>query len=342
MKASQETARQVNHILIQGEPLTGKSTLASKMAELGWNLIWFSMDGNHSILSKLSKAAQDRVTLIRLPDTREFPIAADVIRKVSKYPLEDCNICDNHGMVNCSVCQKVNLPFELINLGRLPQNTIVVWDNLSQLSDSFINLITKNKPVDYKLQLDDWGSLRFHMMDILNRIKVAPYNLICISHSIEALDEAGNKKLMPMVGSAEFSRKVAGYFDDVIFLSLSNNKHRQGSSTTYTHQAVVGSRRDIKIEDMKEPSLAPFFNWIEPTIVENKEKEKEDVGSGKSDNIIPIPSRTINSDSSLESSRLSSDTIVAHRGEEAVKVEEKEDPIAKAKAMLAKMRGGKR
>lgn len=267
MKLSQLDANPPQHVLVMGDPGSGKSTLVSQLAEKGWNLIWISMDNGHSVLKKLSPAAQDRIELIVLPDTRDYPVAVDTFRDLFKFL--PCSICYIHGKNGCSVCKKDGGGFTNVDLGHVPPNTIVVFDNLSQLSDSYLSLICKGKAVDYKLQLDDWGSLRFHLFKALGDIQVAPFRLVALCHCVEETNTDGSKKIMPAVGSSTSAPKVGGYFDHVVYCNVMNKSHRFGSATTYAMNVLTKSRSDVKIEELKDasdksgktlaPSLLPFF-----------------------------------------------------------------------------------
>jgi hypothetical protein len=146
----------------------------------------------------------------------------------------------------------------------LPRDTIVVWDNISQLSDSYLSLICKGKPVDYKLQLDDWGSLRFHLLKALTDFQQAPYNLVAICHCVEEETVDKQKKIMPAVGSSTFSPKVGGYFDHVVYCHVMNMAHKFGSMSTYKANVITKSRTDVAIEKMKVADLAPFFDGTIP------------------------------------------------------------------------------
>ena len=247
------------HLLVYGDPSTGKSTLVSKLAEDGrWNLKWLSLDNGHSVLLKLTAAAQERVELFNIPDTRGYPVGVDAVRRL--LDRKPCHFCDLHGKNDCSVCAKAQAGFSDLDVNALKATDILVLDNLSQLSDSTMALIVKNKEIDYKLQLDDWGSLRFHLVKYLTDIQQLPCNLVCIAHAVEEELVDKNKKVMPAVGSSTFAPKVAGYFDHVVFCRVFNNKHRYGSSSTYLPSIITKSRTDIEIEKMPVESLVPFFD----------------------------------------------------------------------------------
>lgn len=245
------------HTLIYGPPRSGKSTLAMALALRGFKLIWISLDGGHKIFRKLPKEAWDNLDLIVLKDTRDFPIGIQTVRQLISG--EPVTLCKYHGVKECSVCHKHQQPFSSYNFKLLPLNVIVVIDHLTQVTDSCIANICKGKPVDYKLQLDDWGSLRFHMYKLLGDIQHAPFNIIAISQEQEVETEDGTKKIAPAIGSRELGRFVGGYFDHMVYADVVNGKHKFGSASTYGIRVITGSRTDFAIENEKEPSLFPVY-----------------------------------------------------------------------------------
>jgi len=108
----------------------GKSELVGELTKY-FNLFWFSLDGGHSVLYKLSCGSAEKIRLIVLPDTGDYPIAAETCRKVMKPGAYQ--VCLQHGKVSCFLCLKEKNPIEEINLHALDLDWIIVWDNLSQL-----------------------------------------------------------------------------------------------------------------------------------------------------------------------------------------------------------------
>jgi DNA polymerase III delta prime subunit len=246
-----------SHLCIHGESGTGKSTLASQLA-FNHKLIWISCDLGHRVLSKLPLAAKQNIDIIVIRDTRDAPVARDTVSTLLKG--KPTTVCQMHGVVNCSVCRRHNLEFSSYEFNKNPPGTIVVLDHLTRLTDSTMAQICLKQAVDYKPKLDDWGSLRFQLASMMGDVQAARYDIVCIAQSMMAEDEAGSKKLVPSVGSYEFGRMVNQFFDHIVYAEVVNGTHRFGSATTYSHRAASKSRTDVKIEDMKVPSLEPFFS----------------------------------------------------------------------------------
>lgn len=256
MKLSQKTASKHHHILLFGPPKSGKSLLAGKLAEK-YNLLWFDLEAGSNTLFQLPVSAQERIELVALPDTRGFPIAIETMLKVIKG--NKVEICDEHGKVACSICRKDSKPFTTVALNELPEDTIVVIDSLTQLTNSAIAHITKNQPEDYKMEFDDWGNLGKLLDTFLSYVQQAPYSIVCISHETEVEMVDGKSKIVPTAGTRNFSRNTAKYFDEVFYCEVRNKKHVVGSSTTYANNILTGSRSGQTTETAGEPSLIPIF-----------------------------------------------------------------------------------
>jgi len=246
-----------HRIIIYGGPKTGKTQLAGELATHGYDLIWFDLENGHETLFKLPPAAQERIELISLPDTRSYPVAIETVLKAIKGKV---TICEAHGKVGCLVCKKREAPSIELDLPSIRDtNTVVVFDSLTQLSNSAIAHITKSQPDDYKLDYNDWGNLGKLLEIFLSHIQQAGYNVIVISHEQEVETEGKKNTLVPVGGTRNFSRNVAKYFDHVIYAERKNKKHVFASSTGYMNTILTGSRTDIRMEDEKEASLISIF-----------------------------------------------------------------------------------
>lgn len=251
-----------HRVLIFGGPKTGKSQLAGELAEY-YNLIWVDMENGHEVLFKLPEEWQKRIELIDLPDTRSYPIAIETVLKMVKGKV---SICEVHGKCSCMVCARVTKdnpdnPASVVevNLPTLGHEDVVVFDSLTQLSNSAIAFITKSEADDYKLDYNDWGNLGKLLDIFLSHIQQAGYNVIVISHEIEAETEGKKKTLVPVGGTRNFSRNIAKYFDHVVYAERKNKKHVFGSSTGYATNILTGSRTDAIMEGTDKPSLLTIF-----------------------------------------------------------------------------------
>jgi hypothetical protein len=243
-------------VVAYGPPKSGKTELAARLAE-EFNLHYFDLENGYKPMRKLPQAWQDRINLYSIPDSKVFPIAIETMLKI--VPGTSVTFCIKHGKVACMLCRKDELPTESVELNALGENDIVVFDSGTQLALSCMNHIRKDIDELSPVTWDHFRSQGFLMDRFLSQCQVAKYNLLFLTHEVEAEMEDGKKRLVPVAGSANFSRNTAKYFDHVVYCQLLNKEHRFGSATTYATGVLTGSRSDIAIESLKAPSLLPFF-----------------------------------------------------------------------------------
>lgn len=271
MKLTDLQQRAASHVIVFGDPKVGKTTLAASLLKAGYKLIYISNDNGHTVLFKVEFTPfASNVDIILLPDTREFPVAIATCLKL--FTGAKVSICHAHGQVDCSICRKNAAAFSEYQFNALGLDTVVVLDHISQVADSAMNLICNNikKPPElvrevaegtYKPTWEDFRVQGTLMSKLLMNIQQAPYHVLCLAHVTETEMEAGAKKLVPQIGTVPFSRNSPKYFDHVVYMEMMNKSHRAGSMTTYSAQAIAGSRTDVAIELQKDGfSLAPFFN----------------------------------------------------------------------------------
>lgn len=259
MKLNEKSPNKSHRVLLFGPPKSGKTKLAGELAR-EFNLIWFDLENGVDTLLQLPLDQQERIDVISIPDTRDFPIAIETCLKIIKGTQND--VCEDHGKVSCAACRKDSRPFSSINLGSLALDTVVVFDSLTQLTNSAIAHIGKGKPDDYKFEYDDWAKLGVLMDSFLSRVQQAKFHIVCISHETEVEMEDGKNKLVPTAGTRNFSRNTAKYFDEVVYCEVKNKRHIAASSTLYNGNILTGSRTGSNLESQAEASLVPIFKGI--------------------------------------------------------------------------------
>jgi len=256
-KLSTKKASATHRVIIYGAPKTGKTLIAGELAEY-YDLLYVGMENGHETLFQLPEEWQERVELINLPDTRGYPIAIETVLKMVKGKV---SICEEHGKVSCMLCKREEKEMIEVNLPELDHNSVVIFDSLTQLSNSAIAFITKSQPDDYKLNYDDWGNLGKLLDIFLSHVQQAGYNVIVISHETEAETEGKKKTLVPVGGTRNFSRNIAKYFDHVIYAERKNKKHVFASDSCYATTILTGSRTAVAMEAAgdEKPSLLRIF-----------------------------------------------------------------------------------
>lgn len=256
-KATSLATSQEQRVCLFGPPKSGKTQMIAELAK-HYKILFFSLENGHSTLLKFPPEILENIEIIVIRDSKSYPIAAETMLKVIKG--DPTKICIEHSKVSCPLCSKnQNAVIEHVHLKALGPEWIVVIDTLTQLTLSFLSHITKGQEDTYKLQLDDWGSLKFLMENFLSHIQTARYNVVCITHEEEVKFEDGRSKIVPVGGSSNSSRNTAKYFDHVLYVNLVNKKHVVGSATDYSMSVLTGSRTDVKIEGMKDGTLLDVF-----------------------------------------------------------------------------------
>lgn len=277
MKLNKAVQSSVQSALVYGPPKTGKSQLCGELSK-EFDLIWFDLENGHATLFKLPVEQQERIELIALPDSRSYPIAIETCLKVIKG--NPCLIDNETGKVTDPKLRKADREYTEVHLNALPPTTVVVFDSLTQLTQSAISHITKNQPDDYKLNYDDWGNLGKLMDIFLSHVQQAKFNVVCISHETEVELEDGKVRIVPTAGTRNFSRNTAKYFGHVIYAQLQNKKHSFASATTSLTNVIAGSRTDISTEKMDNSSLIPIFkNQVGESPKSNGQKALGTLGS---------------------------------------------------------------
>jgi hypothetical protein len=252
-----------NHsILIYGSPKTGKTKLAGTAAQIPEikRIFWFDLEnGAETLLHMgLSQAELAKIELIRLPDTRENPIAIETMLKAfsSKTPID---ICEAHGKVACVECKNAKAPSISFCLAQLTHDDLVVIDSGSQLGDSALNGACKGKPLDYKAGWDEYAFQGKWLGDLLSTIQQAYFtNFVVLTHEIVVEEEVNGvkrDKIFPLMGTKNFCMKVAKYFGTVAYLHMKLGKHAGGSSSTYKGDTLTGSRVNALLEKSANPSM---------------------------------------------------------------------------------------
>jgi len=273
-------------VLVYGPPKVGKTEYVGRLAEAGFQLIWLDLEGGATtLINRISNEGKKNIWLINVPDTREMPRAAETVSQIAanfQKPVK-IRVCDLHGRISCPDCtKKVPDEFVIVDLETLQQdrNYVLVIDSLTQLDQSIINYISRKKdPLNYanlldgfdKFEWDDWGDLGIILRGILQAIQAAPLHIIVISHETEVKMTDGSEKIVPAGGTRNFARSNAKYFDHVLYMQVSNNKHTTQSSTLGSSRIIMGTRSGL--DTKKGATLVDILNGKVNTEVESDMQE---------------------------------------------------------------------
>ncbi len=206
----------------------------------------------------LSVEEMEKITLFRIPDTREVPRFIETMLKAMSSKKE-INICDLHGKVDCQECTKAGNDTTPFLLSSLTHEDLVVIDSGSQLGDSAIALAMAGLGVTAKAEFDHYGAQGKYLSDILGVIQACQNtNFIVITHTLvieEDVNGIKKDRYFPLMGSRQYCQKVAKYFGTVIYTDIKLGKHAAGSSSTYRNDVLTGSRVNAKIEKSAEISM---------------------------------------------------------------------------------------
>lgn len=258
--------------LVYGPPKSGKTALVGKLAEAGFNLHFIDLDhGIKTLLNPemLKPQFRKNVQVYSIPDHRMLPVGIDLVRKILKGG--PTKFCHSHGKINCPLCGKVaDAKWYQVNILDFTDKDILVIDTLSQLSNSAMSKVTLKELTapggeEYKATFNDYAKQGQYMEEVLSLIQVLDVNIICISHAVDSEKSESTKEyFVPNAGTRNFSKMVAKYFDEVVYVSIVNKRHSVMNTSTSAGNVLTGGRSGVKLDAQKdaEISLLPLFEKL--------------------------------------------------------------------------------
>jgi hypothetical protein len=258
MKLSAVPRGETQKVLVYGMSKTGKSRLVGRLAK-DFKLNWLDLEnGRETLLNddNLKPEYRDNITPFLVRDTPIHPIAFETVTSLFSKA-ESITLCQEHGKIGCHICPKdTHLKLSAWNQ---PKDEILVIDSLTQFTASCMAYITRAQSVDYKLQRDDYGTMKRYMDAVLSYIQNAPINIVAISHVMETVGEDNKAgRLLPVMGSSSTSSDVAKYFGHVIYTDKVGKSHVTASSTMYASNLATGSRTNIVTEKLSSEVYSPL------------------------------------------------------------------------------------
>jgi hypothetical protein len=262
---------EADHVIIYGDPGTGKTTAAGLLAEF-YNILWFDGDkGLKALKYNLHPQMLQRIHAIRIPDNTATPIFVDTMLKVVTG--RAVKICLEHGAVDCPICARSSDSKRFdIALNNLPDNWVVVMDSQTQFRASAMAQVfykvTGNKLADtddfWRGSGDEvfayWGSLKNIVEKFGNYVKDLQCKFVSISHGeLVEMEDKVTRKMVPVAGSDKSSGTFAKYFGTVVQAKLVNNKVQFVTSNTASNNVQTKSRSNVALEKEAIPSLLHVF-----------------------------------------------------------------------------------
>lgn len=268
LKKKREEESSTHSILIYGDSGSGKTRLAATASLLPeiQNIYWIDLENSRDTIFSMDLPdwALKKIKLFTLLDTRKEPHVMNTILRMFSSKT-DIPICEEHGRMNCLLCNSEKKPFQTFNLTKMTHNDLLVLDSGSQLADCGVNALLKGQPEEAILQIQEYGTINNWLSAIFQVIQIGRFvSTVVLTQTYYDEEYSGtgpNKtlvrtRLFPLVGTKNYSTKVGKFFGTTIFLEVKGGKHIGGSSTTYRVNVQTKSRLNVAVEKAPEIAMA--------------------------------------------------------------------------------------
>lgn len=239
---------QPQKVLIWGEPGTGKTALAASLAEEGYNLHWVDTEnGLQTLLTHVPPEFHDQIDVVKIVDSKEKPNAIATCTKL--LALKPQKICEAHGRIICAECNKTGAPTYEKDFSLLGEKDVVVFDSVSQISDSAKFQATKDLADLDKLEYKHYERIGMLLNIFFAAVQRMPFHVVCIAHA-DTIDSGidGKPQIIPTVGTRSYAGKVGKFFDHKVFTAVVNKKYVAASSAMFNPKVRCSSRSDLAME----------------------------------------------------------------------------------------------
>lgn len=266
-------------ILIYGDGKVGKTQLSATVAKVPWvrRVFYFGMENGQQTLvtmlrtGALTPAEASKIIVIDTKDAPDFPIGYETWVNIARNTKMAHAICIAHGRLNCTDCTKLKAPTLAFNMSQLDGRDFCIWDTGTQLGDSIMSFLMKDKGMGTKPGWEEYGPQGLILTDFFGMIQRARYcnHIVCMHKLVVDVTPQGDvakekdpikiEKVYPLVGTKNYSLNVGTFFGHIIYCEIKNQQHVAGSGSTYKRDVQTGSRSGWLIEKEKTPDLSLLF-----------------------------------------------------------------------------------
>lgn len=248
---------QTHRLIIYGSPGSGKTWSLGRLADTH-KLHYFSLEnGYRTFLNPecVSIESRKNIQIIQMQDTPETPIVFTSLDKFLKE--KRGNFCEDHGRIDCPICQRAKKDFISIDIEKLTPSDILIFDSLTQWAESISFYLSKDS--DSKGDFEYYRKLGLYLGRALSRIQlISNCSIIVISHETGTETVTGSERITPAGGTRNFARNNARYFDGAYYAYKENRKHKLASSSLFSTTIDTKDRLSFDTSKFKDSRNALF------------------------------------------------------------------------------------
>ena len=224
------------HVCIYGPPSTGKTEAIAYLVQQGHNVLYLDLDHNTAPFTALNEEELTRLHYVSIADNPFLPNAVPTL--IELFEKGSVSVCEQHGVKDCPVCRGDGSDFVIVDIKKLPKNTIWVLDSATRVASSADAIMRM------KLKMTPWDKAEhdYHngMWSIMNIMRSGMTAMgrptVTLTHVTDMYQSRGETQfpqhLVPTMGSRRVSWEAGKDFSYTW-------KTNTSAPTSYTH--VSGS-----------------------------------------------------------------------------------------------------
>ena len=241
--ANSPTLSSPARLLFYGAPKTGKTWLASKAAEVGFNVIILDGDDGHQIISNMDMKHRAKIGVISLTDTPQESNFHNFIIQMSRGKLFAWSETEKRIVFAKDKGQfKPNSTHVVFNPSGLTLNDVLVIDSWSAFVRSmelYYKLSNNIKILEaLKKEWDDYHWAKRLINEVMHFIHALPCHVVIIGHEHQhdiyqgkgKSREVVGSRIQPLSYSGPQGKQLAKEFSDILYFYF--NRQSQAEITT--------------------------------------------------------------------------------------------------------------